>query len=155
MIESYLKNTLLFVCIFLSFSVKAEDFDLDVITAYFQNNPQAQGVNLTDSRTLVVYQSVSRDYIFKIDKIRKNISRVSGFHPKFLITSDSDINAYATWYHGQPVIGLTLGILNKIKTDYDALAAVIGHEYAHLTLAHHQSSQTLSLIHISEPTRRS
>ena len=147
MIDSYLKNTLLFVCIFFSVSIGAvQEFDLDVLATNLRNNPQAQGVNLTDSRTLVVYQSVSRDYIFKIDKIRKNISRVSGFHPKFLITSDSNINAYATWYHGQPVIGITRGMLNKIKTDYDALAAVIGHEYAHLTLAHHQSSQTSSAI---------
>jgi len=147
LIASYFKNTLLFVCIFFSVSISAvQEFDLDVLATNLRNSPQAQGTNLIDSKTRLTYQTLSRDYIFKIDKIRKNISRVSGFHPKFLITSDSNINAYATWYHGQPVIGITLGMLNRIKTDYDALAAVIGHEYAHLTLAHHQSSQTSSAI---------
>ena len=141
------KITLLFV-IFFSLNIYAQEerFDLDSIVANFKKNPQYTDINLINTQTGQTYQTVSRKYIFEVDSIRRKMSRVSGFHPKFLITTSSDINAAATWANGQGVTMYTMGLLRKIGTDYDALAAVVGHEYSHLTLAHHDSSETSTFI---------
>jgi Zn-dependent protease with chaperone function len=86
----------------------------------------------------------SRDYVLKLDEVRRKISQQSGIYPKFLISSNKDINAYATYQNGQPVTFFNLGILNRIGNDTDAIAAVVSHEYSHLTLNHHQSAATVS-----------
>jgi len=86
----------------------------------------------------------SRDYVLKLDEVRKKISQQSGIYPKFLISSNRDINAYATYQNGQPVTVFNLGILNRIGNDTDAIAAVVSHEYSHLTLNHHQSAATVN-----------
>ena len=38
----------------------------------------------------------SRDYVLKLDEVRRKISQQSGIYPKFLISSNKDINAYAS-----------------------------------------------------------
>lgn len=86
----------------------------------------------------------SRDYVLKLDEVRRKISQQSGIYPKFLISSNKDINAYATYQNGQPVTVFNLGILNRIGNDTDAIAAVVSHEYSHLTLNHHQSAATVN-----------
>jgi len=102
-------------------------------------------INLVDHRGTIL-QTFSKTYTLKIDDIRRKISSVAGIHPKFLISSDNNVNAYATWTNGQPTTIYTLGLLRKIDNDYDALAAIIGHEYAHLTLSHQDSSKTTSFM---------
>ena len=86
----------------------------------------------------------SRDYVLKLDEVRRKISQQSGIYPKFLISSNTDINAYATYQNGQPVTVFNLGILNRIGNDTDAIAAVVSHEYSHLTLNHNQSAATVN-----------
>lgn len=88
----------------------------------------------------------SRDYVVKLDKIRKKISQQAGVYPKFLISSSKDINAFATYENGQPITVFNLGLLNKIGNDDDAIAAVVSHEYSHLTLNHQQSTATTNAL---------
>ena len=145
---SNLRALALSFAIFFSISANATDvqFDLDAIVSHFKKYPQITETTLYNDQTGQIYQKVSRKHIFEVDSIRRKMSRVSGFHPKIIITTSSEINAYAAWANGQGVTFYTLGILNHIGNDYDALAAVVGHEYSHLTLAHHESSETSTFI---------
>jgi len=128
---------------FYSLSSFADDmtWDLDIVVQEAQKYP-ALNARTTNGMQI----TLSKDYINKLDEIRKTISQQAGVYPKFLISSSDVINAGATWQNGQPVTIFTLGILNKIGQDYDALAAVVGHEYSHLTLRHMQSQQTANAV---------
>ena len=126
-----------------SLSSFAEDmlWDMDIVVHQAQSYP-ALNARTTNGTQL----TFSKDYINKLDEIRKRISQQAGIYPKFIISSSDIVNAGATWQNGQPVTIFTLGMLNKIGQDYDALAAVIGHEYSHLTLRHMQSQQTANAV---------
>ena len=129
--------------LFFSLTTLADDmtWDLDIIVHEAQKYP-ALNAKTTNGMQI----TLTKDYINKLDEIRKNISQQSGIYPKFLISSSDIVNAGATWQNGQPVTIFTLGILNKIGQDYDALAAVVSHEYSHLTLRHMQSQQTANAV---------
>jgi hypothetical protein len=116
-------------------------WDLDIVVHEAQKYP-ALNAKTTNGMQI----TLTKDYINKLDQIRKSISQQSGIYPKFLISSSDIVNAGATWQNGQPVTIFTLGILNKIGQDYDALAAVVSHEYSHLTLRHMQSQQTANAV---------
>ncbi len=88
----------------------------------------------------------SLNHIETINTIKNNISRQSGIYPKFLISSSYDVNAFASKSGGQPIVIFTLGMLDKLGNDYDAVAAIIGHEYAHLMLDHHDDKRTANTI---------
>lgn len=96
--------------------------------------------------TAGVQQTLSKEYILNLYEVKSKIARASGIYPKVLISDSQEVNAFATWQNGQPVTVFTLGILNKIGSDSDALAAVMGHEFSHLTLQHGKSSQTTALV---------
>jgi Zn-dependent protease with chaperone function len=128
----------LFTFLYSLLSFGGETFwDLDSVISRLQTtqeaNDQTQGI-------------WTRDYVLKLDDIRKKISRQSGIYPKFLISSNTDINAYATYQNGQPVTVFNIGLLNRIGNDTDAIAAVVSHEYSHLTLNHHQSTATVNVF---------
>ncbi len=96
----------------------------------------------TNGRQIIL----TTEYINKLDSIRKEISHQAHIYPKFIISSSDVVNAGATFQNGQPVTLYTLGMLEKIGYDYDALAAVISHEVAHLTLNHMGSQQTSNAV---------
>ena len=134
------------LCIFLLLFTGAsfaEDslWDLDGVLSQVQNST---GVNLTSKNGFS--KTLSKDYVLKLDEIRKKISEQSGIYPKFIISSNPEVNAGATWINGQPVTVFNLGLLSKVGTDYDAIAAVVSHEFSHLTLRHQQSQQTTNAI---------
>jgi hypothetical protein len=75
----------LFTFLYSLLSFGGETFwDLDSVISRLQTtqeaNDQTQGI-------------WTRDYVLKLDDIRKKISRQSGIYPKFLISSNTDINA--------------------------------------------------------------
>ena len=90
--------------------------------------------------------NITKQHAEKINEVRQNISSVAGIYPKFFISSDLQMNAYAQGAGGQGVVTITYGLLNRIGNDYDALAAVIGHEFAHLDLDHSSSQATVNAI---------
>ena len=126
----------LFTFLYSLLSFGGETFwDLDSVISRLQTSQEA------NDQTQGIW---TRDYVFKLDDIRKKISQQSGIYPKFLISSNTDINAYATYQNGQPVTVFNIGLLNRIGNDTDAIAAVVSHEYSHLTLNHHQSAATVN-----------
>lgn len=90
--------------------------------------------------------NITKQHAEKINEVRQNISSVAGIYPKFFISSDLQMNAYAQGAGGQGVVTITYGLLNRIGNDYDALAAVIGHEFAHLDLDHSSSQAAVNAI---------
>jgi hypothetical protein len=66
----------------------------------------------------------------------RRIEEASGTLVKVNIASGTEPNAFAWRDATGDRIALTLGMLNLLRDDYDAYAAVIGHEVAHLVLNH-------------------
>jgi Zn-dependent protease with chaperone function len=116
-------------------------WDLESVVSNVQGQPFVKLITFGGES-----QTLSKDYVLKLYEIKKNISSKSGIYPKFLISSNQELNAFATWQNGQPVTIFTLGLLNKIGDDSDALAAVVSHEFSHLTLRHAQSQETANTI---------
>ncbi len=76
--------------------------------------------------------------IQKLIDVKKKIENVTGIKSEELIIVGNDSpNAFAAYFpqHGE-VIGITTGMLGLLGVDWDAYAAIIGHEYAHHTLQH-------------------
>jgi predicted Zn-dependent protease len=65
-----------------------------------------------------------------------------GEAPDWLLVGSPGINAYAAYQRGQPVVGVTLGMVNLLQDDEDAWAALFGHEIAHFRLGHHEAHRT-------------
>lgn len=134
---------LFLLCFLFSINANANEayWDLDTLA-----NQVATSSSIKLFANNRVNQNLSKEYVLKLYEVKNNIANKAGIYPKFLISDSQEINAYATWQNGQPVTIFTLGILNKIGDDYDSLAAVVGHEFSHLTLQHAKSSQTTSVI---------
>jgi hypothetical protein len=90
--------------------------------------------------------NISKQHAENINQVRQRISSNAGIYPKFFISSDMQLNAYAQGAGGQGVVTITYGLFQRIGTDYDALAAVMGHEFAHLNLDHSASQTTVKTI---------
>jgi Zn-dependent protease with chaperone function len=123
----------------MSLSSYANDmlWDLDTVVLQSENFPALKAKTTNGADVLL-----TKDYISKLDEIRKRIAQQSGVYPKFIISSSDIVNAGATWENGQPITIFTLGIISKVGDDYDAIAAIVSHEFSHLTLGHMQSQQT-------------
>lgn len=65
-----------------------------------------------------------------------DISEAAELRPNFYITTGSAPNAFATDWYTEPMIAINFAMLRLIGNDRDMLAAVIGHEIAHLKLEH-------------------
>lgn len=65
-----------------------------------------------------------------------------GETPDWLLVGTPSINAFAAYQNGQPVIAVTLGMINLLKDDEGAWAALLGHELAHFRLGHHQARRS-------------
>lgn len=128
--------------IFLSYSVKANGvFDFDLVLSNARTNGSVNLI-LDNGRTV----NITKQHAENINQVRQRISSNAGIYPKFFISSDMKLNAYAQGAGGQGVVTITYGLLQRIGTDYDALAAVIGHEFAHLNLDHSGSQTTVNTI---------
>lgn len=80
--------------------------------------------------------TVRTDRIRKIVDSTRRIEKVAGAHVRILITDGKAPNAFAWQKDGINHIGFTVGMLDLLQSDYDAYAAIIGHELAHLVLNH-------------------
>ncbi len=129
---------------FLPFSANADAtyWDLNTLTTQMGSY---DGIRLTD-KSGSVKALLTRTQVDALNKVHKGVSNQSGIYPKFLISSSPEQNAYATWSNGQGLIIITLTLLSNLKDDQDALAAIVGHEVAHLKLRHGDSSTTANVI---------
>lgn len=81
---------------------------------------------------------ISRDKVKLVMEVKNRIERVvPGVYADLLITTPKEPNAFASPADdGRPVVGITLGMLDLVGLDSDAYAALLGHEFAHLSLHH-------------------
>ena len=117
-------------------------WDVDVLYGYTQN--QAGRTSLVGDGKQ--YASVSKEYVASLRHIRNQVSEKAGIYPKFLISSKEEVNAFATWQNGQAVMIFTLPLLKALGEDRDAIAAIMGHEIAHLKLNHRTSKAVTNTI---------
>lgn len=66
----------------------------------------------------------------------------NGESPDWFLVGTPAINAFATYQNGQPLIAVTLGMVNLLDSDEGAWAALAGHELAHFRLGHHQAQRS-------------
>jgi len=112
-------------------------WDLDAVVIQSESFPILKAKTTNGVEVLL-----TKSYINKLDEIRKIIGQQAGIYPRFIISSSDIVNAGAGWENGQPITIFTLGIISKVGDDYDAIAAIVSHEFSHLTLRHSQSQQT-------------
>lgn len=137
-----MKKIIFILCLLCSHFTFADTlWDLDTVV-HQSKSYSGLTAKTTNGRQIIL----TSEYINKLDSIRREICREAHIYPKFIISSSDVVNAGATFQNGQPVTLYTLGMLEKIGYDYDALAAVISHEVAHLTLNHMGSQQTSNAV---------
>lgn len=91
----------------------------------YQKNPASQALA---SDIALIRQTIA---------VHADIAKVSDSKPKLLIADTPIVNACADAENGSIVV--FRGLMRMIGSDRDALAAVIGHEYAHLSRKHSAS----------------
>ena len=103
-------------------------------------NSQAPAVTLYKgpNRTPVGVLSTSRARLIVEAKTR--LEQAAGVTAALVLVEGSQPNAFSTpTSKTGPLVGLNLGMVELLGDDQDGYAAVLGHEYAHLTLRHRES----------------
>jgi Zn-dependent protease with chaperone function len=96
-------------------------------------------LNFTDNRGTVT--SIPSAWFSQIHEIKKKIDRASSLYTKLFVSDCAGPNAYAQKASGQNVVTITLGMFNLARNDWDAYAALLGHENTHLVRGHGQQRQ--------------
>lgn len=90
------------------------------------------------NRTQVGAISTSRARL--IVDVKSRLERAAGATADLVLVEGNRPNAFSTpTSKVGPLVGLNLGMVALLGDDQDAYAAVLGHEYAHLTLRHRES----------------
>ena len=75
--------------------------------------------------------------IRNIISIKERVENAAGpLRTELLIAEGDQPNGFSFAYHKMSKIGINIGMINLIGDDADAMAALIGHELAHLYLEH-------------------
>ena len=75
--------------------------------------------------------------IKNIINIKERVENAAGpLRTELLIAEGDEPNGFSFAYHKVSKIGINIGMINLIGDDADAMAALIGHELAHLFLEH-------------------
>ncbi|HSA88971.1 MAG TPA: M48 family metalloprotease, partial [Burkholderiales bacterium] len=86
-------------------------------------------------RTQVGVISTSRARL--IVDVKARLEQAAGVRADLALVEGNRPNAFSTpTSKAGPLVGLNLGMVELLGDDGDAYAAVLGHEYAHLTLRH-------------------
>jgi predicted Zn-dependent protease len=103
----------------------------------------ATSVNLRKPGADAPVRSVSTASMKKLVAIKQRIEKEAGFTATFTITDMAmpNPNAFATRNDKGSFVAINLAMLDMLADDDDALAAVIGHEYAHIALNHRDARQ--------------
>ena len=88
---------------------------------------------------------VTAAFLSNLVDVHRRIDRASGIFTRFVICNSDEPNAFA-WKEGeQNLTAITLGLTRLLGEDYDAYAAIMGHENAHLTQNHIAQKKTSSV----------
>lgn len=93
-------------------------------------------INLTDGPNGSVVASIEVETVRRLVEVKERVTSAANQPAKLLIASGTQPNAFATKQGGAPVVAVNLAMMKLLGQDYDAYAAIIGHEVAHLTLNH-------------------
>ncbi len=89
-----------------------------------------------------VLAGFNTDDIKNIISIKERVENAAGpLHTELLIAEGDEPNGFSFAYHKVPNIGINVGMIKLIGDDADAMAALIGHELAHLYLEHGKMRQ--------------
>jgi hypothetical protein len=109
--------------------------DIGVWRASDLENHAASTIRLEHQGQPVGY--INRDKVKLVMEVKNRIQGVvPGVDADLLIATPKEPNAFASTHDGRPVVGITLGMLDLVGLDRDAYAALLGHEFAHLSLHH-------------------
>lgn len=91
----------------------------------------------------VIHGAVETRLLQRVLATGEKILRAAGEGPtpEFVVIASATVNAFAFINDKQPTIALSLGMIRLLSTDEDALAALFGHELAHLRLEHLRDKQ--------------
>lgn len=93
-----------------------------------------------DDGTIEAYDTVTRDQLEKLYETKNRIQKTAGTYVDVYLVTGKSPNAFATPITGRIFIAINLPILKIISDDPDQMAALIGHEIAHLTERHVQNN---------------
>ncbi len=94
-----------------------------------QNGKIIAGFNTADIRNII--------------SIKERVESAAGpLRTELLISEGDQPNGFSIAFHETAKIGINLGMINLIGEDEDAMAALIGHELAHLYLEHGKARQS-------------
>ncbi len=83
-----------------------------------------------------VAAAVPLEWFQGIDIVRRKIDEQSGITTTLYLCDSSEPNAYADYSRGRKITAITTGMYRLLGNDWQAYAALIGHENAHHVLQH-------------------
>jgi Zn-dependent protease with chaperone function len=101
----------------------------------------ADPVQLRDARGEAVV-SVSRDLMRQLLVVQDRMQQQAGFAGELVISEGRTPNAFAANRRGRSIVGITAPMLDLLRDDLDAYAALLGHELAHHVQRHGQQRQS-------------
>ncbi|MGA8148122.1 MAG: M48 family metalloprotease [Gallionellaceae bacterium] len=94
-------------------------------------------ISILDKPKGKIIASVNTADVRRMISVKERVEEAAGeLHTGLLVADDNEPNGFSFVYHGQPVIAINIGMINLIGQDEDAMAALMGHELAHLYLMH-------------------
>lgn len=93
-----------------------------------------------------VYSDISVQNAKLLVDVSDRLSSLAGIRPKLLLQESNEFNAGALFVGGEPVVLLTPKMFKVISQDPDMAAALLGHEFAHLTLNHSSQKKTEAVV---------
>ncbi len=94
-------------------------------------------VSIMDKPKGKVIASVKIEDIRRTISVKQRVEEAAGMiRTRLLIADDNEPNGFSFDYHGMQMIAINIGMINLIGQDDDAMAALMGHELAHLYLIH-------------------
>lgn len=90
--------------------------------------------------TSEIYATVSRQDLERLYEVKTRIQKSAGTFVDIYLTTGKSPNAFATPITGRLFIAINIPMLKLLSDDPDQMAALIGHEVAHLTEKHIQKN---------------
>lgn len=127
-------------CVALSGCAQSKKRDGDK-TLYWAADKVAQSnanfIALKTGQDGKIYYNIETTRVRKLVEIHRRIESAAGKTKSLLyITSGDKANAFAFYNKEQPVIAVNIALLDLLSDDADELAAIIGHELAHIYEGH-------------------
>jgi hypothetical protein len=129
---------------------------LAAATAVQAAPPNCRAVEAADDKSFENAWGMAPASMAMLRDVYRRISVASGVTPALYLCNDPAVNALAVEVPGgkQPrIVAVNTGLLAFVGSDADQLAAIVGHEFAHLMLDHGRRKVAASRSHIEDVVR--